>query len=101
MSDQSNLKGPWKGELTTILLTEPEAAERLRIGERTLRGIRQRGEIKYVLIGARKIFYRPEDCDEYVAAHVRVEQPCPIQRKPKRQKAGNFGNVVAFPDYMA
>lgn len=97
MSDQSNLKGPWKGELTTILLTEGEAAERLRIGERTLRGIRQRGEIKYVLIGARKIFYRPEDCDEYVATHVRVEQPCHTSSKPRRARRGSSdGKIVPF-----
>lgn len=79
------------------LLTEPEAAERLRIGERTLRDIRKRGGIRYVLIGARKIFYRPEDCDEYVAAHVRVEQPCHMQSKPRRIRRGDqSNNIVPF-----
>ena len=79
----------------TQLLTEMEAATRLRIGERTLRGIRQRGEIRYILIGARKIFYRPEDCEEYLAARLRVEQPCPTNRRTQRASR-NTGNIVPF-----
>ena len=85
----------------TQLLTENEAAARLRIGERTLRGIRQRGEIRYILIGARKIFYRPEDCEEYLAARVRVEDACHTEPKPKQRARGSRGNVLSFPDYMA
>lgn len=80
----------------TQLLTEMEAAMRLRIGERTLRGIRQRGEIRYILIGARKIFYRPEDCEEYLAARLRMEQPCQTSTKRRRQRNANVGNIVPF-----
>lgn len=80
----------------TALLTEHEAAERLRIGERTLRGIRQRGEIRYILIGARKIFYRPEDCEEYLAARIRVEQPCPTGSKRQRRNAYSDSKIIPF-----
>ncbi len=80
----------------TDLLTEMEAAARLRISSRTLRSIRQRGEIRYILIGARKIFYRPEDCEEYLAARLRVEQPCPTSNTPKRRARRNSGDIVPF-----
>lgn len=83
------------GEMTE-LLTPDEAAARLRVKERTLRGIRQRGEIRYVLIGARKIFYRPEDCEEYLAAQVRVEQVCPTGSKSQRRKASSDGKIIPF-----
>ncbi|UKK84715.1 helix-turn-helix domain-containing protein [Sphingopyxis sp. BSN-002] len=82
----------------TQLLTEMEAATRLRIGERTLRSIRQRGEIRYVLIGARKIFYRPEDCEEYLAARLRVEQSCPTNRKVRRGN-GDIGKIIPLSQY--
>ena len=79
----------------TALLTEQEAAARLRIGERTLRDERKRGAIRYVLLGKRKIFYRPEDCDDYVAACLKVEQPCHTNPKPKRAGVSS-GKIVPF-----
>ena len=59
----------------TALLTEKEAAERLRIAPRTLRELRAKGAIQYVALTARKIAYRPEDCEAYVATRLRTETP--------------------------
>ena len=50
---------------TTELLTEKEAAARLRISERTLRKIRSSGEIPFVQIGMRKIFYRKDKLPQF------------------------------------
>lgn len=79
------------------LLTEAEAAQRLLMGERTLRGERQRGCIRYVRLGARKIAYRPEDIAEYVEARVTRAQPVQVP-KPKARRGR--GNVVSLSDYM-
>lgn len=74
----------------TVLLTEEEAAARLRIGTRTLRGIRQRGEIAYVPIG-RKILYRAEDCERYIAWCVRNDAPPqPTMRRTLRRRSGGI-----------
>lgn len=84
----------------TELLTEAEAARRLLISLSSLREIRRRGGIRYVAVSTRRIAYRPEDCDEYVQAHVRIEPPR-MNEKPKgRQKsvsgARPEANVVPF-----
>jgi excisionase family DNA binding protein len=55
------------------LLTLEEAARYLRIEERTMRSIRQRGEIPVVRVSPGRIAFRIEDLDAYIAA--RVEQP--------------------------
>lgn len=82
----------------TIILTEAEAAAYLRIGARTLRDIRRRGEIRYIALTARKIAYRPEDCEEYLAARLRVEQPCDTRQKPKRARGAGAasGKIIPF-----
>lgn len=83
----------------TILLTEEQAAARLLVSPRTLRDIRQRGEIHYVALTARKIGYRPEDCDEYVSARVRVQEIRKIDSPPGKRKpspSSMSGNVVRF-----
>jgi hypothetical protein len=81
----------------TPILTEAEAARYLRIGERTLRDIRRRGQIRYIALTARKIAYRPEDCEEYLAARVRVEQPCDTRQKPKRARSqAGGGKIIPF-----
>ena len=48
-----------------VLLTEAEAAARLKVCERTLRKERQAGRLSYVLIG-RCVRYTPEDLQTYV-----------------------------------
>jgi len=74
------------------LLTEREAAERLRVCERTLRGLRKRGLIRYVAITKRKIMYRPEDCAEYVESRLRQESPANDRAAPRpiRRRSGNI-----------
>lgn len=78
------------------LLTEAEAAARLRMGERTLRELRRSGQIRYVALTARKIAYRPEDCAEYLSARLRVNDPCETRARPKRNGARKSGNIVPF-----
>lgn len=59
------------------LLTDAEAAERLRISARTLREMRARGEIEYVLVG-RKRFYTLAQLAEFIATNsVREERVQP------------------------
>lgn len=83
------------------LLTEAEAASRLRMSPRSLRELRQHGRIRYVAITARKIAYREDDLAEYVEARVRVEAP-PVEVKPQGKarrrsiSATPSGKVVPF-----
>lgn len=49
------------------LLTSREAAERLNITIKVLHSLRAHGRIHYIAITDRKILYRPEDCDAWVA----------------------------------
>ena len=51
--------------LTPYLMTEPEAAQRLRISTRTLRKFRQSGRLPFVQLG-RSIRYRREDLEALV-----------------------------------
>jgi hypothetical protein len=82
------------------LLTEPEAAALLRVSVRTLRDIRRRREIHYVALSARKIAYRPEDIEEYIAARRRLApEPARNVPPPRRGRAKTppaNGNVVPF-----
>ena len=54
------------------LKTLPEAAHYLRIEERSMRSIRQRGEIPVVRVSPGRIAFRRADLDAYIEA--RVEQ---------------------------
>jgi hypothetical protein len=78
----------------TQLLTEAEAAQLLRIGERTLRELRRDRKIRYVAITARKIAYRLEDCEEYIASCVRLDS---AERGDARQGQGKGGRGRARP----
>lgn len=82
----------------TDLLTEKEAAARLDMGERTLREIRYQGGISYCLMGKRKIRYRPQDCEDYLASRVRVAPSLPASAPGRTGKAArghrHTGNVV-------
>jgi hypothetical protein len=82
------------------LLTEAEAARRLLISLSNLREIRRRGGIRYVAMSARRIAYRPEDCDEYVLSHLRIEEARP-EPKPKGRRRSMSGarpetNIIPF-----
>jgi excisionase family DNA binding protein len=48
------------------LLTLEEAARYLRIEERTMRSIRQRGEIPVVRVSPGRIAFRTSDLDAYI-----------------------------------
>lgn len=83
----------------TTLLTEREAAERLRLAPRTLRELRSMGKISYVRLTPRNIAYRPEDCDEYVASCLQRQTPAqdPRPKGIKRSAApAKAGGIVPF-----
>lgn len=80
-----------------LLLTEEEAAERLLMHPRTLRKLRQAGEIRYVALAGRKIAYRPEDCEAYVQSRVRVQPPMPRSgARPRSVGNRRTGVIVPF-----
>lgn len=81
-----------------LLLTEPEAAERLRICPRMLRKARKDGRLHYVLIG-RAVRYTVDDLESYIATLRQVQPACPQIKsapKPKRQHRSGGGIVVPF-----
>lgn len=81
----------------TDLLTHDQAAARLKVCAKTLRRLRTEGLIPYVAVTARKIFYRPEDCDAYLASCVRRETPAPRPRGRIRSVGKRRdGNIVPF-----
>ena len=98
----------------TQLLTEAEAADYLRIGTRTLRELRRQRKIRYVALTDRKIAYRLEDCEEYIASRLRLDS-VPVRADPAgpgacgkgqrgRARAGapvRHGNVVPFSQRKA
>ncbi|MEV5032130.1 helix-turn-helix domain-containing protein [Sphingobium sp. LMC3-1-1.1] len=77
-----------------LLLTPAEAAERLHISDKTLRRLRQQGHIRYVAITDRKIRYRPEDCDAYVANRIREDHQCPSTSRKTRPSTSTTSNIV-------
>ena len=83
-----------------LLISEEEAAERLLMHPRTLRKLRQAGEIRYVALAGRKIAYRPEDCEAYVESRTRIEPAIDLNRAKERGRARprrqDGGNVLSF-----
>lgn len=71
---------------TALLLTEPEAAERLRLSARVLRQARQEGLLRYILRG-RSVRYTIADLESYIDQLRQVQTPCfkPSQPKPRTQ----------------
>ncbi|WP_294243183.1 helix-turn-helix domain-containing protein [uncultured Sphingomonas sp.] len=79
----------------TELLTPDQAAHRLSVCTKTLRRLRQDGHIRYVAITDRKIRYRPEDCDDYVASRARKAPECPsTSRKTRRISTSTSSSKV-------
>ncbi len=68
-----------------LLLTEVEAAERLRLCTRTLRKARKDGALHYILIG-RAVRYTVADLESFVERLRKVEPAC-LPPKPPRTKA--------------
>ncbi len=84
-----------------ILLTETEAAERLRLCQRTLRKARAAGQLPYVLIG-RSIRYTVADLESYVEALRRQSAPCPPKTAPtRRSMKRRTGKIIPFTAYAA
>lgn len=83
--------------MTDRLLTHDEAAARIRVCSKTLRSLRRQGLIRYVAVSARKIFYRPEDCDAYLESCARFDVPqAPTQRRGAGRRLRAEANVVSF-----
>ncbi len=90
-----------------LLLTEAEAADRLRLCQRTLRKARQQGLLHYVLIG-RAVRYTVADLESFIDA-LRQQVPAPCQppdpsplpraqpaRKGHGKRARTSGVIVPF-----
>jgi hypothetical protein len=88
------------GVTDQLLLTEEQAAARLLMNPRTLRKLRQAGEIRYVALVGRKIAYRLEDCDAFVEQRLRLATPLDLPRLAGRGRARprprQDGNVLSF-----
>ena len=66
------------------LLLPKEAAEILRVGEKTLRKLTQRGEIAFIPVGARFKRYHPDDVRAYIDRR-RSCAPSPEEMKAMRK----------------
>ena len=86
-----------------VLLTPLEAALRLHVSDKTLRRIRQQGHIRYVALTERKIRYRPEDCDAYVASRIREDEQCQFTKRQNPRTGSTTSNIVVgdFTDRRA
>lgn len=80
-----------------LLLTEDEAAERLRVCARTLRKARQEGLLHYILIG-RAVRYTVSDLESYIERLRQVHPTCPPKRPTRRisQPSRSGGEIVPF-----
>ena len=83
-----------------LLLTEPEAAERLRMSARVLRQARQEGQLRYILRG-RSVRYTIADLESYIDQLRQVQTPCftppsPRPRTPGRKAAP--GVIIPFSE---
>lgn len=81
-----------------LLLTEPEAAERLRMSPRVLRQARQAGELRYILRG-RSVRYTIADLESYIE-QLRQVSPCAAPRHdpaPKKARSGGRKSGVIVP----
>lgn len=80
-----------------LLLTEAEAAERMRLCTRTLRKARQEGLLHFVLIG-RAVRYTMADLESYIERLRQVQPQCSPPRPTRRSSMPNKrqGEVVPF-----
>ena len=83
------------------LLTEAEAAELLRIPERTLRHLRAVGRISYVRVSARNIAYREDHIEDFIAGCTtrNDEAPDPVakgRKRPVSNSKGRSAKIVPF-----
>lgn len=77
------------------LLTEPEAAEALRLSTRTLRKARSEGRLTYVLIG-RSVRYTMDDLASFIEASRQDAQPCDKHTRRQTTARPRNGKIVPF-----
>lgn len=92
---------PFSAPTSKVLLTEDEAAARLRVCGRTLRRERQAGNVPYILIG-RCVRYHPDDLERLIESKRIADQPAPTKRTGRggRKVARNHGEggIVPFSE---
>lgn len=83
----------------SALMTEAEAAARLRLCARTLRKARRAGMLRYVLIG-RAVRYTENDLTSFIDSLRRVQPACPPKPKPTRNKVsvGRSAQIIPFTE---
>jgi excisionase family DNA binding protein len=79
-----------------LLLTEAEAADRLRLCPRTLRKARQDGRLRYVLIG-RAVRYTEQDLENFIDSLRTVQPQCPPNSPPARNARTSRKSGVIVP----
>ena len=73
------------------LLTEDEAAERLKLCTKTLRKARQRGELSFVRFG-RNVRYSESDLAQYIER----SRECPSISAPARRTGNTHSRSMVF-----
>lgn len=79
-----------------LLLTEAEAALRMRLCQRTLRKARQDGHLHYVLIG-RSVRYTVADLESYIERLRQVQPACPTPQPTRRSAPSSRKGGVIVP----
>lgn len=82
------------------LLKPEQAAARLRVCTKTLGRLRRAGLIRYVAVTERKIMYRAQDCDNFIEAQVRQDEPQAPKRRVGKPRVARTGNVVPITRYV-
>lgn len=80
-----------------LLLTEAEAAARMRLCQRTLRKARKAGTLHYVLIG-RAVRYTEQDLETFIDSLRTVQPQCQPKSAPAKsaKPARKSGVIVPF-----
>lgn len=87
--------------MATVLLTAEQAAARLGMCERTLRRLRQRGEIGYVAVTESRYRYTEEDCEAYIESRRRREEPPRSTKIAQRRISSTAMSATTSEGFMA
>lgn len=87
--------------MATVLLTAEQAAARLGMCERTLRRLRQRGEIGYVAVTESRYRYTEEDCEAYIESRRRREEPPRSTKVAQRRISSTAMSATTTEGFMA
>ncbi|WP_365894668.1 helix-turn-helix domain-containing protein [uncultured Sphingomonas sp.] len=93
----SQPKGGSMNMMPSTLLTETEAADRLRLCTKTLRKERKAGRLSYILIG-RAVRYTLDDLESFIARARQDTTQCQSTNRVSRPTTTttSSGKVVAF-----